>query len=112
MRPWPARRRRGRPFSDERERAFEVGAFPLDLVAIHRDLHFPGLGIVVLGDSAFAHVVGQRTLEALVFPCDFSRSAVLRDRNADVLRAHLIPEELPFSGEGGGLRRGGQKEEA
>src|ERR1019366_6518735 len=55
VRRWSARRRRGRAFSDELERAFEVGAFPLDLVALDGDLYFPGVGIVVLGLRAFAH---------------------------------------------------------
>jgi len=65
---WRAGGRRGRTFSDERERTFEVGAFPPDLVAIHRDLHLPGRGIFILGYGAFAYVVGHRTLNGSRFP--------------------------------------------
>ena len=65
---WRAGGRRGRAFPDERERAFEVGAFPLYLVAIQSDLHFPGTGIVVLSYGAFAYVVGHRTLNGSRFP--------------------------------------------
>ena len=66
---------------------------------------FPALGL------SFSVTVPSHTLLVNVHwklsfsHVDFNRSAFLRDRNADVLRAHLIPGEQPVSGEGGGLRR-------
>ena len=111
QRSWTAGRRRWRTRSSERERAFEVGAFALDLGAAHDDLDFAGLCVAVFGYGAFAHVPRQRTFEALVLPSDFDGWPVLCDGDADVLRAHLIPDELPVSGECRGLRGGGEKQE-